>query len=208
MFLLSTRAGGLGINLTSANVVILHDIDCNPYNDKQAEGRCHRVGQTRLENTGHVCPTVGFPFVSLVSVLMLYNIWMHLSHLRTVKVIKLISKDSIEDAMLRIGERKLKLEQDMTATQEGENTLIKLTGIFTCVFFVKWIQICLVLPGEEDTLPDDMTSLLKASLGLWKLAQAQSVLWYCDTWLNLKEKKYCSTLELDFSILLVKKYEV
>uniref|UniRef100_A0A8C1E686 DNA helicase n=1 Tax=Cyprinus carpio carpio TaxID=630221 RepID=A0A8C1E686_CYPCA len=101
VFLLSTRAGGLGINLTSANVVIIHDIDCNPYNDKQAEGRCHRVGQTR-----------------------------------TVKVIKLISKDSIEDAMLRIGERKLKLEQDMTATQ------------------------------EEDTLPEDVTSLLKASLGL------------------------------------------
>lgn len=103
VFLLSTRAGGLGINLTSANVVIIHDIDCNPYNDKQAEGRCHRVGQTR-----------------------------------TVKVIKLISKDSIEDAMLRIGERKLKLEQDMTATQED----------------------------EEDTSPDDMSSLLKAPLGL------------------------------------------
>ena len=40
-------SGGLGINLTSANVVILHDIDFNPYNDKQAEDRCHRVGQTR-----------------------------------------------------------------------------------------------------------------------------------------------------------------
>ncbi|KAI5099447.1 SWI/SNF-related matrix-associated actin-dependent regulator of chromatin subfamily A containing DEAD/H box 1B isoform X1 [Silurus meridionalis] len=103
VFLLSTRAGGLGINLTSANVVILHDIDCNPYNDKQAEDRCHRVGQTR-----------------------------------NVKVIKLISKDSIEDAMLRIGQRKLKLEQDMTATEEG----------------------------DEDTIPDDMASLLKASLGL------------------------------------------
>lgn len=49
VFLLSTRAGGLGINLTSANIVILHDIDCNPYNDKQAEDRCHRVGQTRLD---------------------------------------------------------------------------------------------------------------------------------------------------------------
>ncbi|XP_032238134.2 SWI/SNF-related matrix-associated actin-dependent regulator of chromatin subfamily A containing DEAD/H box 1 isoform X2 [Nematostella vectensis] len=47
LFLLSTKAGGLGINLTSANVVILHDIDFNPYNDKQAEDRCHRVGQTR-----------------------------------------------------------------------------------------------------------------------------------------------------------------
>ncbi|CAL1288550.1 unnamed protein product [Larinioides sclopetarius] len=47
IFLLSTRAGGLGINLTAADTVILHDIDFNPYNDKQAEDRCHRVGQTK-----------------------------------------------------------------------------------------------------------------------------------------------------------------
>ena len=47
VFLLSTRAGGLGINLTAADTVILHDIDFNPYNDKQAEDRCHRVGQTK-----------------------------------------------------------------------------------------------------------------------------------------------------------------
>ncbi|XP_030593823.1 SWI/SNF-related matrix-associated actin-dependent regulator of chromatin subfamily A containing DEAD/H box 1A isoform X2 [Archocentrus centrarchus] len=103
VFLLSTRAGGLGINLTSANVVILHDIDCNPYNDKQAEDRCHRVGQTR-----------------------------------TVQVIKLISKDSIEDCILQLGHKKLKLEQDMTsAAQSGEGTI-----------------------------PEDMASLIKASLGL------------------------------------------
>ena len=35
IFILSTRAGGLGINLTAANTVILHDLDFNPYNDKQ-----------------------------------------------------------------------------------------------------------------------------------------------------------------------------
>ncbi|XP_056140395.1 SWI/SNF-related matrix-associated actin-dependent regulator of chromatin subfamily A containing DEAD/H box 1A [Lampris incognitus] len=103
VFMLSTRAGGLGINLTSANVVILHDIDCNPYNDKQAEDRCHRLGQTK-----------------------------------TVQVIKLISKDTIEDSMLRLGQKKLKLEQDMTAS-EG---------------------------GDEGSIPEDMASLLKASLGL------------------------------------------
>ena len=50
VFVLSTRAGGLGINLTAANTVILHDLDFNPYNDKQAEDRCHRVGQTRWVN--------------------------------------------------------------------------------------------------------------------------------------------------------------
>jgi SWI/SNF-related matrix-associated actin-dependent regulator 1 of chromatin subfamily A len=47
VFLLSTKACGLGINLTSANVVILYDIDFNPHNDAQAEDRAHRVGQTR-----------------------------------------------------------------------------------------------------------------------------------------------------------------
>lgn len=47
VFLLSTKAGGLGINLTAANTVVLHDIDFNPYNDKQAEDRSHRMGQTR-----------------------------------------------------------------------------------------------------------------------------------------------------------------
>lgn len=47
IFLLSTRAGGLGINLTAADTVIIYDIDFNPYNDKQAEDRCHRIGQTK-----------------------------------------------------------------------------------------------------------------------------------------------------------------
>lgn len=47
IFLLSTKAGGLGINLTAADTVIIHDIDFNPYNDKQAEDRCHRMGQKK-----------------------------------------------------------------------------------------------------------------------------------------------------------------
>ncbi|XP_046393436.1 SWI/SNF-related matrix-associated actin-dependent regulator of chromatin subfamily A containing DEAD/H box 1 homolog [Ischnura elegans] len=46
-FILSTRAGGMGINLTAADTVVIHDLDFNPYNDKQAEDRCHRVGQNK-----------------------------------------------------------------------------------------------------------------------------------------------------------------
>ncbi|KAM3937943.1 SWI/SNF-related matrix-associated actin-dependent regulator of chromatin subfamily A containing DEAD/H box 1 [Leptodactylus fuscus] len=103
IFLLSTKAGGLGINLTSANVVILHDIDCNPYNDKQAEDRCHRVGQTK-----------------------------------EVNVIRLIGKGTIEESMLKISQQKLRLEQDMTTSDTG----------------------------DEGTIPLDMATLLKTSLGL------------------------------------------
>eukprot|EP00038_Savillea_parva_P007217 m.168659 g.168659 ORF g.168659 m.168659 type:complete len:1141 (-) comp12987_c0_seq1:1756-5178(-) len=47
VFLLTTRAGGLGVNVTAADTVIIHDIDHNPQQDKQAEDRCHRVGQTK-----------------------------------------------------------------------------------------------------------------------------------------------------------------
>ncbi|XP_076467265.1 LOW QUALITY PROTEIN: SWI/SNF-related matrix-associated actin-dependent regulator of chromatin subfamily A containing DEAD/H box 1-like [Babylonia areolata] len=88
IFLLSTRAGGLGINLTSANTIILHDIDFNPYNDKQAEDRCHRMGQKR-----------------------------------PVKIIRLISENTVEEGMLRCAKAKLRLEQDVTtANEESDET--------------------------------------------------------------------------------------
>lgn len=47
MFLLSTRAGGVGINLTAADICIIFDSDWNPQNDVQAQARCHRIGQTK-----------------------------------------------------------------------------------------------------------------------------------------------------------------
>uniref|UniRef100_A0A2P2KRH0 ATP binding protein n=1 Tax=Rhizophora mucronata TaxID=61149 RepID=A0A2P2KRH0_RHIMU len=45
--LLSTRAGGQGLNLTGADTVVIHDMDFNPQIDRQAEDRCHRIGQTK-----------------------------------------------------------------------------------------------------------------------------------------------------------------
>ena len=47
IFILSTRSGGFGINLTGADTVIFYDSDWNPAMDQQAQDRCHRIGQTR-----------------------------------------------------------------------------------------------------------------------------------------------------------------
>ena len=49
-FLLSTKAGGLGINLATADTVVIYDSDWNPQNDLQAQARAHRIGQKKQVN--------------------------------------------------------------------------------------------------------------------------------------------------------------
>ena len=53
--MLSTRAGGLGINLYTGDTVILYDSDWNPQADLQAQDRAHRIGQTRPVNVYRFC---------------------------------------------------------------------------------------------------------------------------------------------------------
>lgn len=92
VFLLSTKAGGMGINLVAASVVILFDQDFNPHNDRQAQDRAYRIGQRR-----------------------------------DVDVIKLITRESIEEDMLRLGQTKLALDravagaEDDAGEEAGEN---------------------------------------------------------------------------------------
>ena len=45
IMLISTKAGGVGINLTAADTCLIFDSDWNPQNDLQAQARCHRIGQ-------------------------------------------------------------------------------------------------------------------------------------------------------------------
>ncbi|KAF8444561.1 SNF2 family N-terminal domain-containing protein [Boletus edulis BED1] len=83
VFLLSTKAGGMGINLTAASVVIMFDQDFNPHNDRQAQDRAYRIGQKR-----------------------------------NVDVVKLITRGSIEEDMLRLGETKLALDEAVAGDTE------------------------------------------------------------------------------------------
>ncbi|EPY50057.1 helicase SWR1 [Schizosaccharomyces cryophilus OY26] len=84
VFLLSTRAGGFGINLACANVVILYDCSYNPFDDLQAEDRAHRVGQ-----------------------------------MRDVRVIRLITKKTVEEYIQRLANTKLAL--DMSLSSDGKD---------------------------------------------------------------------------------------
>ncbi|GAA6062362.1 hypothetical protein JCM10212_004208 [Sporobolomyces blumeae] len=86
VFLLSTRAGGLGLNLTAANTVMFYDCDYNPHNDKQAEDRAYRIGQTR-----------------------------------DVTVIKLITKNSIDEDMHNLALNKLSLEREVSENVDNRS---------------------------------------------------------------------------------------
>ncbi|OJD11656.1 hypothetical protein AJ78_07612 [Emergomyces pasteurianus Ep9510] len=84
VFLLSTKAGGAGINLACANKVIIFDSSFNPQEDVQAENRAHRVGQTR-----------------------------------EVEVVRLVTRDTIEEQIYALGQTKLALDQRVSGEDDG-----------------------------------------------------------------------------------------
>ena len=87
VFLLSTKAGGAGINLACANKVVIFDSSFNPQDDIQAENRAHRVGQTRA-----------------------------------VEVVRLVSRATVEEQILALGETKVALDERVAGGEgEGEN---------------------------------------------------------------------------------------
>lgn len=86
VFLLSTKAGGFGINLTCANTVIIYDLSFNPHDDKQAEDRAHRVGQTR-----------------------------------EVNVIRLVTRNTIEENILELANTKLALDRSVSGDRNDSN---------------------------------------------------------------------------------------
>jgi hypothetical protein len=122
VFLLSTRAGGVGLNLTNADTVILYDSDWNPQADLQAIGRAHRIGQTK-----------------------------------PVRVIRLMTVNSVEEVILRRALLKLQLTKQVMAGGV-------LTGVADRA------------DDEDPMQPTDSTSLLRMiQFGLSKLTSEDPV---------------------------------
>lgn len=90
VFLLSTKAGGTGINLASANKVIIFDSSFNPQDDIQAENRAHRVGQTR-----------------------------------EVEVVRLVSRGTVEEQILALGESKVLLDDRVAGVGDESKGMSK-----------------------------------------------------------------------------------
>lgn len=85
-FLLSTRAGGLGLNLQSADTVIIFDTDWNPHQDLQAQDRAHRIGQKN-----------------------------------EVRILRLISNDSVEEHILERAHQKLDIDGKVIQAGKFDN---------------------------------------------------------------------------------------
>jgi SNF2 family DNA or RNA helicase len=84
VFLISLKAGGVGLNLTAASAVFLYDPWWNPMAEKQAVDRAHRIGQTKKVN-----------------------------------IYKFITKDSIEEKILKLQERKGNLFENLVTEDKG-----------------------------------------------------------------------------------------
>ena len=108
--LLSTRAGGLGVTLTSADTVVFYDSDFNPQADLQAAARCHRIGQTKF-----VYPSLPFHNRQIT--------------FRPVRVFRLLGQHTVEEVIATRASRKKQLAcavlgDDVENGQENSNRVM------------------------------------------------------------------------------------
>ncbi|KAK7273600.1 hypothetical protein RIF29_14656 [Crotalaria pallida] len=113
VFLLSTQAGGLGINLATADVVILYDSDWNPKVDLQAQDRAHRIGQKKK-----------FKFSGFAQRAYI-KLTLHAVEIQQGRLIeqKMVNKDELLQ-MVRFGVEMVFSSKDNTITDEDIDRII------------------------------------------------------------------------------------
>uniref|UniRef100_A0A158Q9L0 Helicase ATP-binding domain-containing protein n=1 Tax=Enterobius vermicularis TaxID=51028 RepID=A0A158Q9L0_ENTVE len=107
-FLLSTKAGGIGLNLTGADTVIFLDSDFNPQNDLQAAARCHRIGQKKQVFSYFLQP---------------------------VKVIRLVGKNTVEEVIQYRATRKLRMTNQILGSKTLERESLSEVEISNMILF-------------------------------------------------------------------------
>lgn len=118
IFILSTRAGGLGLNLQTADTVIIFDSDWNPHQDMQAQDRAHRIGQSR-----------------------------------EVKVLRLVTVNSIEEKILAAARYKLNVDEKVIQAGKFDQ---RSTGAERRQMLEQIIR-AETEDDDEDEVPDDET---------------------------------------------------
>lgn len=113
----------IGINLTAADTCILHDLDFNPFNDLQAEDRCHRIGQKRPV-TVYKVRTKNWPLNQndyvITKLIKIFNLEL------LMQTPKLITQDTVDADIFRMQERKAKMNAAILESgKDGESASAK-----------------------------------------------------------------------------------
>ena len=87
IFLISTKAGSEGLNLTEADTAILFDPDWNPQNDIQAQARCHRIGQTQKVDVLRLCTFQTYEHYIFVKAQRKLGLWLTILGSKDVSIL-------------------------------------------------------------------------------------------------------------------------
>ncbi|KAI9496031.1 SNF2 family N-terminal domain-containing protein [Zychaea mexicana] len=148
LFLLSTRAGGLGINLTAADTVVIFDSDWNPQMDLQAQDRVHRIGQTK--------PVLIYRFVAANTV-------------EAKMLERATAKRRLEKLVIQKG--KFKTPVSASAKRDQESTLRELAEILASE---DGEQVQIVSHGDKVVSDEDLDKLLDRSEQVFEEQNASS----------------------------------
>ena len=127
IFMLSTRAGGLGINLYTADVVVLYDSDWNPQMDLQAQDRAHRIGQKKQVRVFRfvTADTVEERIVQKAEVKLRMDALVIQSGRLADKDKKLGSDEML--SMIQFGAQKMFKAKDATITDDDIDTILEIS---------------------------------------------------------------------------------
>ena len=158
IFLISTRAGGLGLNLTSADTVIIYNSDYNPHNDLQALARAHRIGQTKK--------VVVYRLVTQNSVeekiIQKARHKLALDHLVIEKMGEVLQAEDIE-TFLQYGAKKL--FEEMDDEEDGKREITMESNRTTDELISNWMDV--ELHGVEEETPSPEKNIF-GYVRVWK----------------------------------------